>query len=66
MSLVDWFMASFLYFFHKVVAFPTIATAIVVALLRLKALAKSKGNLFAIAFKSDNFRERAIRKEAKN
>ena len=40
----------------------------------LKALAKSNGNLFAIAFKSekgdswkrDNFRERGIKKEAKN
>ena len=41
----------------------------------LKALAKSNGNLFAIAFKSDNyrnswksdnFRERATKKEAKN
>ena len=37
----------------------------------LKALAKSNGNLIAIAFKSDscksdNFRERAIKKEAKN
>jgi hypothetical protein len=43
----------------------------------LKALAKSKGNLFAIAFKSDNyryrdswkshnFRERAIKKETTN
>ena len=37
----------------------------------VKALAKSNGNLFAIAFKSDswksdNFRERAIKKEAKN
>ena len=31
----------------------------------LKALAKSNGNLFAIAFKSDNFREKAIKK-AKN
>jgi hypothetical protein len=43
----------------------------------LKALAKSNGNLFAITFKSDNyryrnswnsdnFREEAIKKEAKN
>ena len=32
----------------------------------LKALAKSNGNLFVIAFKSDNFRKEAMKKEAKN
>ena len=51
-----------------VIALPTIVTAIVAA---LRALPKSNGNLLAIAFKSDswksdNFKERAIKKEAKN
>ena len=32
----------------------------------LKALAKSNSNLLAIAFKSENFSERDIKKEAKN
>jgi hypothetical protein len=56
-------MASFLYCFPY--SFFTL----------LKALAKSNGNLFAIALRArksdnyryrDNFRERAIKKEAKN
>ena len=50
---VDWIMASFLYCFpYRYRSFTL-----------LKALAKSNGNLFAIAFMSDNFRKRAIKKK---
>ena len=38
---------------HTVIALPTIATAIVVAPLRLKAIAKSKSTHVVIAFKSE-------------
>ena len=69
MSFVDWFMASFLYCFLYSCRSLTL----------FKALAKSNINLFAIAFKSeksdnyryrdslksDNFRERAVKKEEK-
>jgi len=53
MSFVDWFMASFLY------CFPFSYRSFTL----LKALAKSNGNLNAIAFKSDNFRKEAIKKK---
>ena len=67
MSFVYWFMASFLY------CFPYSYRSLTL----LKALAKSNGNLFAIAFKSDNyryrdswksdnFREEAIKKKQRN
>ena len=47
MSFVDWFMASFLYCFpYSYRSFRL-----------LKALAKSNGNLFAIAFKSEKERQ---------
>ena len=60
---------------RKVIALPTIAIALVVRL--LKALAKSNGNLFSIAFKREKERkaiaiaraitlENASREEAKN
>ena len=51
MVFVDWFMASFLY------CFPCSYRSFTL----LKALAKSKGNLIANAFKSDNFRKEALK-----
>ena len=48
-----------------VIALPTIATALYScrAFTLLKESAKSNDNIFDIDFKSDNFRERAIKKE---
>ena len=66
MSFVDWFIASYSYRSSNYCdSYLTL----------LKALAKSNGNLFAFksdnyryhdSWKSDNFRERAIKKEAMN
>ena len=75
MSFVDWLMASFLYclpYSYRSSNYCDSNSCRSFTL--LKALAKSNGNLFAIAFKSDNyryrdswksdnFRERAIKKE---
>jgi hypothetical protein len=56
---VDWFMASFLYCFpYSYCSSNYWNSNSCRSFTLLKALAKSNGNLFAIAFKSDNFRER--------
>ena len=60
MSFVDWFMASFLYCFPY-----SYRSSNCCSFTLLKALAKSNCNLFAIAFKSDKFKERAIKKSKK-
>ena len=77
-SFVDWFMATFLYCFPYSYRSPNYCDSNSCrSFTLLNALAKGNGNLFAIAFKSDNyryldswksdtFREIAIKKEAKN
>ena len=66
-SFWDWFMASFLYCFpYNYCSSNYCDSNSCRSFTLLKALAKSNDNLFAIAFKSDNFWERAIKKEAKN
>ena len=59
MSFVDWFMASFLYCFpYSYRPSNYCDSNSCRSFTLLKALAKSNGNLFAIAFKSDNYRYR--------
>ena len=59
MSFVDWFMASFLYCFpYSYRSSNYCDSNSCRSFTLLKALAKSNGNLFAIAFNSDNYRER--------
>ena len=59
LSFVDWFMASFLYCFpYSYRSSNYCDSNSFRSFALLKALAKSIGNLFAIAFKSDNYRYR--------
>ena len=56
MSFVDWFMASFLYcFLYSYHSSNNCDSNRCRSFALLKALAKSKSNLIAIAFKSDNY-----------